>query len=240
MQGIEYGAPGTAFAGRWGEHHFLGTAKHLLEGAEVNDLLFFPRNVGDLRKESASQVRMENAFEPISLRDNTAVIHRCEWDDLAVVATASDALGTFVEFFDVANPSADPAENDVLIGMGYPMSSSLIFQKEKTNNPVERAVVLSPTPFSGIVLPSTVGRYFKDFDPERHVLMEYDPAKEGQHPKGISGTAVWTRPEERKDVWSVTLELAGVCTSCYKDGKIEQIVRASAVRRFLTEIFGNP
>jgi hypothetical protein len=238
MRGIQYGDPGTAFAGLWGKQHFLGTAKHVLEEAEVKDLLFFPRNVGDLKKEPASQVKMENAFEPVSLRDETATIHRCEWDDLAVITIAADALGTFVEFFDISNESSDPAENDALIGMGYPMSSSIIFQKQQAADPVERAIVLSPTPFSGVVLPSTRGRFFKDFDPDRHVLIEYDPAKEGHHPSGISGAAVWTRHEKRKDLWSVTVEFAGVCTSCYSDGKVEQIVKASAVCQFLTECFG--
>lgn len=238
MTGIQYGDPGTGFAGVWGKHHFLGTAKHLLEKAEVRDLWFFARNVGDLKKEPASQVRMENAFEPISLNAKSAAIHRCEWDDLAVITIASDALGRFVEFFDIPEASADPAENDALFGMGYPMSSSLIFQKQRAANPIERAIVLFPTPFSGVVLPSSRGRFFKNFDSERHFLMEYDPAREGHHPSGISGAAVWTRHEKRKDVWSVTLEFAGVCTSCYGDGKIEQVIKASAVRQFLAETFG--
>ena len=70
--------------------------------------------------------------------------------------------------------------------------------------------------------------------------MEYDPAKEGQHPSGISGAAVWRRNEKRKDVWTVTFEFAGICTSCYSDGKVEQIVKASSVCKFLVESFGTP
>ena len=31
---------------------------------------------------------------------------------------------------------------------------------------------------------------------------------------------------------------AGICTSCYRDGTIEQIVKASVVRQFLTDVFG--
>jgi hypothetical protein len=118
------------------------------------------------------------------------------------------------------------------------MSSSLIFQKQRTADPIERAIVLSPTPFSGVVLPSSRGRFFKNFDSDRHFLMEYDPAKEGHHPSGISGAAVWTMHEQWKEVWSVTFKFAGVCTSCYSDGKIEQVVKAFAVRQFLAETFG--
>lgn len=234
---VQHGDPGTAFAGVWGKQHFLGTAKHVIEKATARDLFLFPRNVGDLKRQEASEVTMRNAFEPLSLNDQTATIYRCDWDDLAVVATSPDALGTFVEFFDIAK-SADPADNDVVIGMGYPMSSSLVFQQERTLNPIERSIVLSPTPFSGIVLPSTRGRYFKDFDSDRHFLMEYDPAKDGQHPRGISGAAVWTSNEKRKDLWAVDFQFAGICTSCYNDGKIEQVIKASSVCKFLVEIFG--
>lgn len=237
LQAIQRGEAGTSFAGTWGKHHFLGTAKHVLESAEVKDLLFFPRNVGDLRREDASQIRMEDVFEPSSLRDSTAIIHRCEWEDLALIAMPPDALSTFIEFFDM-RASADPAENDPLIGMGYPLSSKLILQNRGQADPIERAIVLSPTPFSGVVLPASRGKLFKNFDPDHHFLMEYDPAKDGHHPSGISGAAVWTRHERRQDVWSVTVEFAGVCSSCYRDGKIEQVIRASSVCRFLREALG--
>jgi hypothetical protein len=90
----------------------------VVEQATDKDLLFFPRNVGDLKRQAASEVTMRDAFEPLSLNDQTATIYRCDWDDLAVVATSPDALGAFVEFFDTARFSADPADNDVVIRYG--------------------------------------------------------------------------------------------------------------------------
>ena len=63
MLAIQHGDPGTAFAGVWGKQHFLGTAKHVVEDATVPDLLFFPRNVGDLKRQSASEVTIRNALE---------------------------------------------------------------------------------------------------------------------------------------------------------------------------------
>ncbi len=43
LPGREEESPGTGVAGAWGNHYFILTAKHVLEGAQVNDInLFLP------------------------------------------------------------------------------------------------------------------------------------------------------------------------------------------------------
>lgn len=100
--------------------------------------------------------------------------------------------------------------------------------------------MLCPTGFGGAVLPNKTGSNFTDFDPKRHYLIPYELASQGKHPRGISGGAVWMQSTKKQIVWTAKFDFAGICTSCYRDGSIEQVVKASVVRQFLTEVFGTP
>ena len=87
-------------------------------------------------------------------------------------------------------------------------------------------------------MPTSTGRYFRDFNPDRHYLFPYDLAVLGQQPGGISGAAMWLQSPENPLVWTPRFTFAGICTSSYRDGAIERAIKASAVREFLTETFG--
>lgn len=126
-----------------------------------------------------------------------------------------------------------------MVGVGYPVSSGVIFRRQ-VGPCLQQAVLLRPVGFSGAVLPSTTGKNFGAFDPDRHYLISYELAKQGKHPKGISGAAVWRESAEKRIVWAPRFEFAGICTSCYREGTVEQIVKASVVREFLLEVFGTP
>ena len=147
------------------------------------------------------------------------------------------ALGPLVEFFDFSNWS-DPVQNQFVAGIGYPTSNSVILEEGRVRGVIERAVVLSPTPFGGEVLSSDKRKAFRQFDPDRHLLIPYEPAKDGKLPDGISGAAVWTESDHRHPVWSAKYRFAGICTSSYKGGTIEQVVKASVMRKFLADVLG--
>lgn len=238
LPATEEEAPGTGFAGVWGKHHFILTAKHVVDRAVPNDLTFFVRQTGELGSQHASEVTMQDAFRPVPLTDKRAVIHRCKWDDLALLRIKSDALGPNLEFFAIPSSCVDPLEGESVFGLAYPVASSVIFKKQ-VGTVLQNAVLLSPTPMSGVVMPSTSGKSLKGFAPARHYLISYEPAKRGKHPKGISGAAVWIVSTEESVLWAARLKFAGTCTSCYKDGTVEQIVKASRVVRFLTQVFGH-
>jgi hypothetical protein len=159
-----------------------------------------------------------------------------------VLTVTPDALGSLLEFFDMTNSGVDPNEGRLVVGVGYPVSNSVILEEGRVGSVIQRAVVLSPTPFSGQVLPypSAEEQKFKfgGFDADRHYLIPYEPAAEGKRPEGISGAPVWVESEVHHSVWAPRFEFAGTCTSCYKSGTVEQIIKASVVRRFLTEALG--
>ena len=151
-----------------------------------------------------------------------------------------DSLGRDVDFVDIGRSCVDPAVGELVVGLGYPVSSALVTGKQ-VGTELRKAVLLPPLPFCGPVLSPTEGDAFRDFDPTKHYLIPYALAKQGKHPRGISGAAVWTEVNQEQKIWVPKFEFAGICTSCYKNGTIGQIVKASVVRRFLVEVFGpNP
>jgi hypothetical protein len=228
----EVEAPGTGVAGSWARHHFVLTAKHVFDEAEVTDLAFFARPTGSFTR------AMDLVLAPVPLRDTGATIHRCGWEDLALIELQPHALGPYLEFCDLSKSSIDPPEGEIVIGLGYPVSNASIFGR-RVGEVLQKAVLLMPIAFSGEVLPPSTGRYFGQFDAERHYLIPYEMAETGDHhPRGISGAALWVQSKEKQSVWVPKFDFAGICTSCYKDGKVEQVVKASAVRQFLAETFG--
>jgi hypothetical protein len=77
------------------------------------------------------------------------------------------------------------------------------------------------------------------FSPDLHYLIPFTDAAKGKHPRGYSGAAVWWESNEPQIVWRPTFKFAGICTRCYyPDGIVEQVVKASIVRRFVEEVFG--
>lgn len=234
----EEATPGTGVAGRWNDEHFVMTAKHVLVAATPPDLSFFVRERGDLKTQHASEITEKDASAPIPLDDPTAVIHRSQTEDLAVILVSPTAVGPLLEFFDFGGSDwVDPVENEIVAGVGYPVATGIRFQ-QKVGPVIQGNIVLSPIPFTGTVLPDSTGRYFSGFDPARHYLTTYEPTEEGTHPGGISGAAVWIESKDKQAVWTPRLKFAGICTSCFQDGTVEQIVRASVVRQFLTDVLG--
>jgi hypothetical protein len=231
--------PGTGVAGRWDDHYFILTAKHIVRLATPSDLSLFVRERGDLKTQHASTITEQDGSAPIPLNDPTAVIHRSPSEDLAAVAISPSAVNPLLEFFDYRDGLwVDPNEGEIVAGVGYPTAVGLRFQ-HLVGQAIQGNIVLSPILFTGTVLPDSTGRDFSSrFDPTQHYLTTYEPTEEGTHPSGISGAAVWVESRENQAVWTARLKFAGICTDAYRDGSIEQIVRASVVRQFLAAVFG--
>jgi len=243
LKATELSSPGTGVAGVWRGNHFILTAGHVLDKAEVSDLRFFVRQTGEMKAKSASQVTMADAITAIPIRDPNAVIHRCTWEDLAVLIMRPHALGPNIEFFsfDERGACKDPSEGERVAAVGYPVGAGVPFQ-QRVGNALHKAVLLNPVPFGARVLPrpsETDLRFrYSHCNPARHYLIPFEPISIGLRPEGVSGAATWAPSRSRGRVWVANFRFAGICTLCYQAGAIEQVVKASTVRRFLREIFG--
>jgi hypothetical protein len=232
----------TGCAGRWGNHHFVLTAEHAInQKAQPSDLRIFWRESGKIERRSDADLRPKDIADGIPIRDPSAVIHRCKWEDLAVVAIDPREAGQYTEFFDIANEWIDPPEGEIVICSGFPLDRNVLVDKRMIGVREERTVALRPGLFSGRVLPQPTEQeqrfQITAYDPDRHYLVPYEH-RDSKHPRGFSGAAMWWESDQKQLVWKPSFRFAGVCTNCYKKGTVEQVVKASVVRRFLEEAFG--
>jgi hypothetical protein len=205
-------------------------------GPEASDLRVFSYP-GAIKYRAARDLRKEDVVDAVPLRAEQARIHRCEWDDLALIAVEKDALAEHVEFFDLATDSIDPAEGEPVHCFGFPSDSHVPWEAFMVGDKEERTVAVYPGTFDGIV---TYSPKFlpRDFTPERHYLVAFAQVTEGRHPEGYSGGGAWWESDQPEFMWRPHFKFAGICTSCYKEGAFEQIVKASVVQRFVREVLG--
>jgi len=228
--------PGTGCAVRWGSNYCILTAKHVIEKAELKDIDFFYRPSG--RIEEQRNFRPQDAFEAGPLNDTNAVLHRCGWEDLAVVATVPNAI-PHLEFFDVGREWVDPQPGETIQCLGYPSDLGVVCGSRHVGNNEVRDIALYSSVFKANVLPlpseDELKFKFKDFVPSRHYLVPFDDAAKGRRPNGFSGSGMWVEGDEKQIIWAPTFKFGGIC---YKDGSVLAVLKASVVRRFLQEVFG--
>jgi hypothetical protein len=228
---------GSGCAARWGKHHFILTAKHVLRDAKPTDLRIFCCPSGGLEYRAPADLRKQDVVDAVPIAEQNAAIHRCEWEDLALMTTIPKAVGQYVEFFDLAKDWIDPPEGERVHCFGFPSDGSIPWEIRMIGNKEERQLAVYPGLFDGAV---TLSPKFitNDFDPDIHYLIPFEEAAKGKHPRGYSGAAAWWESDQQQLVWRPNFKFAGICTSCYKNGSIEQVVKASVVRRFVEEVLG--
>jgi hypothetical protein len=228
---------GTGCAGRWRSHHFILTAGHVPHpDAKPSGLRIFWRPTGGVERIADADLKAHDIGDAVVIRDPEAVIHQCPWEDLAIIELSPAEAGPHTEFFDIETSWIDPAEGEIVHCCGFPIDKHVPLGSHKVGTKTEYDIALRPTVFSGTVFHQP--KFLADnFDAERHYLVPYE-RHDSKHPKGFSGAAAWWESDQPQKIWKPNLVFAGICTSCYKDGAIEQIVKASAVRKFLEETFG--
>ena len=229
---------GTGCIGLWGGRHFILTAGHVIhDKAKPSDIRIFWRPHGDDEYLADSQLRPEDIVNGIPVKDQNAGIHRCQWEDLAIITIDPSEIRPHSEPINISNDWADPQPDEIVHVFGYPSDTHLIVGDQLVSaTRREVLAAIRPNTFSGQVMP---GPNFltNDFDSDRHYLVPYEHPT-SQNPKGFSGAAAWWEPPDPQQVWRPNFKFAGMCTHAYKNGTVERIVKASTVRRFLEAELG--
>jgi hypothetical protein len=106
--------------GRWGNHHFILTAEHVIHpDAKPADLRLFWRPFGDDKYLADSDLQAEHITSGVSIKDPNARIIRCQWEDLAIIKIDSSEAGQYSEFVDMATDWVDPSVDEVAHVFGY-------------------------------------------------------------------------------------------------------------------------
>lgn len=232
---------GTGTPMKWREHHFVLSAAHVLDKAEPKDLRVYAYSNLPATYKSPESLTMDDIVDGVALTD-TSVIHRCKWEDLAVV-TIDTRQFPGVEFIESMKDWIDPPVGEPVHCCGFPTDHS-VRVNHRVVSPKRDEIDLAvwPTTFGGQVLPfpseDEVKFHYDDLDSNRHFLIAYDGAGVSKHPRGISGAAVWWESDKKEIIWRPNFKFAGTATHCYKRGTIVRVVKASVVRRFIAELFG--
>ena len=232
--------PGTGCFVRWGRHHMILTARHVIEDAPGAELRIFSYPAAGFKVQPSLEVTKKDIVEAIHLNSESS-IHVCVWEDLAIVTVnPNDFPGA--EFIDIGKDWADPVEGERVGCCGFPSDYHVTVAKTVI---AERELIdigLLPIAFSESVLPvpdeQALKFKFREFDPGRHYLVPYPSSAVTQHPRGISGAAMWWESDERLIVWRPNFKFAGTCISYYPKSEVLEVVKASVVRRFLGEVLG--
>jgi hypothetical protein len=166
--------PGTGCPMRWGKQRFVLSAAHVFENAEAKDIrvLVF----ADLPKEYKSREALtkRDIVDGIGLTDDS-VIHRCKWEDLAVV-TVDVAKFPGVDFIEPEKDWVDPPPGENVNCCGFPSDNSVIVNRRTVSPKRDEAdLAVWPTIFGAPVLPfpseDEVRFYFDPLQPDRHYLI---------------------------------------------------------------------
>jgi hypothetical protein len=96
----------------------------------------------------------------------------------------------------------------------------------------------APTPLMGESVAKLKGPLPSSYDPDRDVLIRYDPPAPDMKPHGFSGGGVWCDPAERPGaVWSADPLLFGVQTHAYMESGLLKAVGRPPSWNFLKSPF---
>lgn len=227
--------PGTGIPMKWREHHFVLSAAHVFDKAGPKDLRVFAYANLPVAYKSRESLTMRDIVDGVAMTD-ASVIHRCKWEDLAVV-TIDAAQFPGVDFIEPEAAWIDPPVGEPVHCCGFPTDHS-VRVNHRTVSPTrdEIDIAVWPTTFSTSVLPFP-NKVTDDLNRDTHYLISYDGAGVSKHPGGVSGAAVWWESDKKEIIWRPNFRFAGTVTHCYKKGAILRVVKASVVRRFLAELF---
>lgn len=221
----EQGVPGQGLgSGALVSHRdrlLIITAAHVISNTPTDELRFFLRSGGALRRSSYEDRALGGVAParqiPISGRKLDEV------NDLAALELGClpDALRPSVPFEQLED-CAGPSETQLVAFSGYPSSTGAIVSRDSAAA-------------CECLLWSTVesGSGIRDFDPMRLFVIDYKAeVSAGFHPAGFSGAAVWSQVDEGA-LWTPNTRLVGVVQSYYRDRELLECIRVEVVKAFL-------
>jgi hypothetical protein len=229
---------------RWRGKFLVLTAKHVLDTTTgPNDIRIVSFGASPIAFKSAARITLADADAGVVLNSESKIF-LCEWEDLAAVTLPDDSFG---EYADVRDEWEDPSAGAMVGSIGFPFDNNVTVERRMIGNKEEVGIGIMPVLLDTDVLapPSDDDLKFNTpaHDETRHYMVSYTSAL-SQQPHGMSGAAMWV-PDMRGMIWSPKFLFAGTCISVYMKGyschrgPVLQVVRASVVRKFLEETFGD-
>jgi hypothetical protein len=243
-QPVTCDTPASGSPMRWGSHHFILSASHVFDDAKPDDLRVATYSSLPTEYLAAEAVTAHDLTAGLLLGEDSC-IHRCTWEDLAIV-TVDPSNYSGVDFTDLNASCSDPAQGEDVASCGFPSDHYIPVKTPAFPGSQEKIeLAIYPTFFGGAVSPfpsaDEVKFYYGgDLDPQRHYLVPYELPGVSDDPHGVSGSAVWRENSEKHIVWRPCFKFAGTITHYHRKKRRLRVVKASTVRRFVAEVFGEP
>jgi len=119
--------------------------------------------------------------------------------------------------------------------VGYPVDQARTVSKTRVAGAVTESFAVVPTPIMGDIVPTPTHSLSASYDPDRHLLIRFDPGDSKREPFGYSGAGVWCDNVRSGAVWTADPLLVGVETSAFVASKLLIAVKGEVVRQFLEE-----
>jgi len=231
-------ALGTGTACKWEGRSLILTAEHVVAKAEPDNLAFLLRVDDAINWEGMG--KPEEVIPRISLPVERIV--RCKEHDLAAIVLRADDLAGFrIQFCELPKQLATSRtlkHEGSLILLGYPIDRIFAVAKTETTSAEANYHAVRPNILTGTIAKPPSKALSSRYDPERDVLLNYQPSDPKMKPYGFSGAAVWKgRAERSEQVWTADPMIFGVQTSAFMTSRLLQVVGAPAVKEFLEESF---
>ncbi len=220
-------AIGTGSAILWRQRPLILTAHHVIEGSSNDDIWFYFRDEGTMKRSPIDELPNRRDVEYKS-KVKIKIVGRCcsENADLAAFEVERSIEDKHpVRFFELAEDSSTPPTGTIISMRGYPFDLSRVVL------PGSRAA-FAMLQWSQIQETPRLHR----FDPASEFLTRFVAADQGKHAPGFSGAGAWFE-KSASGVWSPRLGLAGVCTDYYRRPKLLSLLRIEQVKHFLKEAF---
>jgi len=226
---------GTGTAIRWRSKAYLLTAAPVLDDTSPDELSFFFRPEGTLRRgDLRSSHRWEMFASPISpsvgVKVTRILVDRAM--DLAAIEV-EPTLGhkVNVTFYAIPEEASLPADAAGVLIIGYPSDLARI-------DPGAGSFLCFASQWTTLKTVAEMdsdARYLEDFDLVAHTLAEFTHGRLGFiKAHGFSGAGVWYRnPSGADNLWTPNLQFAGVVTHYYPNKQLLKIVRVERVLDFL-------
>lgn len=228
---------GTGTACTFQGHTIILTAEHVVADAQSEDLRFLLRVGQAIDWDSKGTPGLATTI-PLPIKQ----IVRCQHNDLAAIEIEQGGLeGLNIRTCQLPMKLArDRKINDHggLVLIGYPIDQALHVDESKSENVLTNLMACVPTPLMGELVHDPKAVLDSSYDPDRDVLMRFDPAEFGQKPHGYSGAALWCDPVKPVGpVWNADPVFFGLITHAYMRPRLLKAVGAPVIRRFLQEHF---
>jgi hypothetical protein len=219
---------GTGAALSWKNHSLIVTAGHVIDDTRIQDLWFFLRPEGTLRRvDNAPAIKVENLSFEIRKRIPIQHVRFSRYDDLAIMEVHHRFVESErVKFHLLKEDSVTPKVGQTVLVMGYPFDLTKVVRKGE---------LAAFTSVEWTSIQETIALH--NHDPGSHFLMPYDSAEEGRNPKGFSGGGVWYRRAHTPAIWHPNLALAGICVSYFPRSHFLEAVRIERLFSALRETY---